>query len=50
VSGVFAVQYRGRRPGILGSVVIQEHVTDLLDIQVVLRDHEMDLQPVAGAA
>jgi two-component system chemotaxis sensor kinase CheA len=50
VSGVFPVQYRNRRPGILGSVVIREHVTDLLDAQALLRQYEASLLPVAGAA
>jgi two-component system chemotaxis sensor kinase CheA len=49
-SGAFAVQYRSRRPGVLGSVVIDQRVTDLLDTEAVLRQHDPDILSVVEAA
>jgi two-component system chemotaxis sensor kinase CheA len=45
-AGAFAVQYRSRRTGVLGSVVIDQRVTDLLDTEVLLRQHDPDMAPV----
>ena len=45
-----AVQTRSRRDGTLGSAVIQERVTDLLDIEGVLRRHDPQFFECAGAA
>ena len=44
------VQTRSRRPGTLGSVVIQERVTDLLDIEAVLRRHDPHFFECADSA
>ncbi|MFN8063507.1 MAG: chemotaxis protein CheA [Vicinamibacterales bacterium] len=50
VSEQVVVRRRCHRPGVLGTAVIQQRVTDLLDVHAVLRAVEPDVLEVAGAA
>jgi two-component system chemotaxis sensor kinase CheA len=37
VETIVEVQRTGRRPGLLGSAIIQQHITDLVDVQEIIR-------------
>jgi two-component system chemotaxis sensor kinase CheA len=50
VSEQVVVQRRSPRPGVLGSAVIQQRVTDLLDVHAVMHSTDPTFFETAGTA
>ncbi len=50
VSESFTVSHAASRPGVLGSAVVQQRVTDLLDVHTVIGSVLPSLSPTQSAA